>query len=322
MATLRQRLHRKDNNEYNIIHLETDATVVTMSTTDNTTVADKISDIDNEVNSLKTSVSNGKSLVASAITDKGVSTASDATFQNMADNINKIEATEGVPVEGISFTYTGFCQTKNDENGNWRIKFLTSGTFTPLKDMIIDVFLVGGGGSGCTSLANASCGGGGGYTKTSKSIALIANTAYPIIIGDGGKASASGNSGGSSSGFDVSVNGGSSGTSKKGGTGGSGGGGGAKGNGGSDGSDGGGTKGGAGQGTTTREFGESTGDLYAGGGGAGGGQNSPGAGGDGGGGNGNNGGGSDGTIYTGGGGGAGSTGGDGGSGVIVIRNHR
>mgnify|MGYP004646875103 CR=1 FL=1 len=43
-----------------------------------------------DLNSLKTSVSNGKSLIASAITDKGVSTASDATFQTMANNISSI----------------------------------------------------------------------------------------------------------------------------------------------------------------------------------------------------------------------------------------
>ena len=43
-----------------------------------------------QYNELKTSVSNGKSLIASAITDKGVSTASDATFQTMANNIRSI----------------------------------------------------------------------------------------------------------------------------------------------------------------------------------------------------------------------------------------
>ena len=36
------------------------------------------------------SVSNGKSLIASAITDKGVTTSNTATFQTMADNINNI----------------------------------------------------------------------------------------------------------------------------------------------------------------------------------------------------------------------------------------
>ena len=43
-----------------------------------------------QLNELKTSVSNGKSLIASAITDKGVSTASDATFQTMSNNIRNI----------------------------------------------------------------------------------------------------------------------------------------------------------------------------------------------------------------------------------------
>ena len=43
-----------------------------------------------EISSLKSSVSEGKSLIASAITDKGVSTASDATFQTMSNNIRNI----------------------------------------------------------------------------------------------------------------------------------------------------------------------------------------------------------------------------------------
>ncbi len=45
-----------------------------------------------ELNSLKTSVSSGKSLVASAVTGKGVSTAADASFQTIADNINAIQS--------------------------------------------------------------------------------------------------------------------------------------------------------------------------------------------------------------------------------------
>ncbi len=42
------------------------------------------------IDSLKASVSDGKSLIASAITDKGVDTAQDATFRQMADNIGQI----------------------------------------------------------------------------------------------------------------------------------------------------------------------------------------------------------------------------------------
>ena len=50
------------------------------------------------------------------------------------------------------YTYTGSSTFIDDGNGNWRIKFLTSGTltFTNLGTGVngIDVFLVGGGGSG------------------------------------------------------------------------------------------------------------------------------------------------------------------------------
>lgn len=42
------------------------------------------------IDDLKSSVSNGKNLVASAITDKGVPTAQDATFAQMAENIGQI----------------------------------------------------------------------------------------------------------------------------------------------------------------------------------------------------------------------------------------
>ena len=42
------------------------------------------------IDGLKSSVSDGKTLVASAITDKGVPTAQDATFQQMAENIGEI----------------------------------------------------------------------------------------------------------------------------------------------------------------------------------------------------------------------------------------
>lgn len=44
-------------------------------------------------NELKTSVSEGKSLIAAAVTDKGVNTAADATFQTIANNIRSIVST-------------------------------------------------------------------------------------------------------------------------------------------------------------------------------------------------------------------------------------
>lgn len=384
MATLKQRLHRKNGTSYDTIHLETNATVVKMSTTDDTTVSNKLTTVDNsisslntEMNSLKSSVSSGKAQIASAITDKGVSTSASDSFSQMATNISQIKTgINGVPVYGTDFTYTGNYQIiSEDDSGNWKIKFLTSGTFTAMNDVLIDIFAVGGGGSGglsigglSTSSLAAGSGGGSGYTKTSKNILAVKNTSYSIVIGTGGSASNGasyetaggydGNNGGNTSGFNITANGGFGGkkrgnasyaTSYRGGNGGSGGGGCDKSsgyNGGSDGSDGScgsyDTKG-YGQGTTTREFGETNGVLYAGGGGAGAGKtaNTAGKGGDGGGGSGVSGGANcagssiDGTANTGGGGGGNHVtqfsggfsynfpaAGKGGSGILVIRNAR
>lgn len=47
--------------------------------------------VNKKFNELFQSVSNGKSLIASAITDKGVSTSQDATFSKMAENIRTIQ---------------------------------------------------------------------------------------------------------------------------------------------------------------------------------------------------------------------------------------
>lgn len=247
------------------------------------------------------------------------------------------------------FTYTGDFEIVNDSDvpitesqDNWKIRFLTSGTltFTNLNgaENGIDVFLVGGGGGGSRAA------GGGGYTKTLKAVKVSVGTAYSIVVGAGGIAgvgnSKAGSSGGTSNAFGASANGGkANGTASSyiGANGGSGGGAGssngAGGQGGSDGSDGFHRDGthrdsGTGQGTTTREFGESGGKLYAGGGG---GctttSSNGGAGGDGGGGDGGNtsGGATSGETNTGGGGGGAANnkaGGSGGSGIAIIRNTR
>ena len=236
-----------------------------------------------------------------------------------------------------TYTYTGNSQLIDDGNGNWRIKFLTSGTLV-INDILnisngIDVFLVGGGAGG----AGSGAGGGGGYTKTIKKVSVTLNNGYAITIGAGGNAD---ENGGSSSAFGYSVSGGKTGY-YDGGAGGSGGGSGFRkqelasaGAGGSDGSNGGAGQynGGVGQGTTTREFGEAGEKLYAGGGGGGGNNYGPasvcysgGPGGAGGGGAGGRMGdeGSAGEANTGGGGG-GTSGNHfaGGSGIVIIRNAR
>ena len=171
------------------------------------------------------------------------------------------------------FEYTGNYEYIDDGGGNWRIKFLTSGVFTPLKNMTIDAFLVGAGGGG------SACGGAGGYTATKKSIAILSNNSYSIEIGDGGTgstvSSTAGGNGGRTSSFSVNANGGGGGKGRpnrwNGGDGGSGGGafdavGGVDGANGGNNPDDSTYKGGKGQGTTTREFGEASGDLYASGG--------------------------------------------------------
>ena len=58
----------------------------------------------NEINNLKTSVSSGKAQIASAITDKGVSTAASASFSQMASNIRNIN--QGLTIQYIGELYT------------------------------------------------------------------------------------------------------------------------------------------------------------------------------------------------------------------------
>lgn len=258
---------------------------------------------------------------------------------NKAGSVNSRTATLTVRSYLPAYTYTGSHQLIDDGNFNWRLKLLTSGTLTfshlgSAESRGAQAFLVGGGGGG-----GFHAGGGGGYTKTSM-VNISINTPYTIIVGAGGPHDSDGGRGGTSSALGISAEGGHSGVPwDVGGNGGSGGGD-LRGIGGSDGGNGGGWdgdtggNGGMGQGTTTREFGEASGALYAGGGGGGKADSNPpggAAGGAGGGGHGGWGGApllpAPGTPNTGGGGGgnydqnAGPCG-DGGSGIVIIRNHR
>ena len=261
---------------------------------------------------------------------------------NKAGSVRSRTATLTVKDPAMYYTYTGTAEKIDDGNGNWRIKLKTSGTFkfTSLGNWngLIDVFCVGGGGAGGSGYWDAGNGygkaGSGGYTKTQKSVQSVANTSYSIVIGAGGQSAFA--SGGSTSAFGVAAGGG---TKLGGGSGGGAYGNGDVNNGGSNGGNGDpqdaanigidhwGSPG-KGQGTTTREFGESSGTLYAGGGGAGGNGSAQAKGGSGGGGNGawNGNQPTSGEENTGGGGGGMYYGltilGKGGSGIVVIRNHR
>ena len=70
-----------------------------------------------EVDILKTSVSSGKATIAAAVTDKGVQTAADATFQQIANNIGQID--QGVNLLNIiNRQYTKYYLAKVDSTGS------------------------------------------------------------------------------------------------------------------------------------------------------------------------------------------------------------
>lgn len=185
------------------------------------------------------------------------------------------------------FTYTGNYELIDDglaadkKTRNWRIKFLTSGVlnFTNISSAI-DVFLVGGGGTGGQITDGLMWGGGGGYTTNQFKVGIGANHDYDIVIGAGDNQRGVKNTrGGTTSAFGFDALGGWCGTqnTEKLAYGGSAGGrpgaydanGGQGGSDGSDSGPGGWTNYGTakGQGTTTRAFAEPDGELYSGGGG-------------------------------------------------------
>lgn len=241
------------------------------------------------------------------------------TVTHPAGVVTSRSATLAVQSSQPSYTYSGAHTLVKEGTYDWKLTLKTSGTLrfstTGTGGGAVQVFLVGGGGGGFTG------GGGGGYTTTADA-SFQTGKDYSIVVGAGGGTRTSG---GQSSALGKTANGGVGATDDGGGNGGSGGGsyGGSQ-RGGTGGSDGGNglrgydnnplwAPGGTGQGTTTREFGSSSGTLYSGGGGGAGDPN--GTGGSGGGGNGGQAGG----INTGGGGGGQNSGG---SGIVIIRNKR
>ena len=97
------------------------------------------------------------------------------------------------------FTYTGDWEAIQEDEINWKIRFLSSGVLTFKKEQVVDAFLVGGGGGGSGGYvsgyyAYSGSGGGGGYTTTG-TITLSAGTPYSVTVGAGGSAGAAGYSG-------------------------------------------------------------------------------------------------------------------------------
>ena len=88
----------------------------------NEVVAKKIDEIENTINEVKKSVSDGKSKVASAITDKGINTEATDTFDTMAENIGKIQT-------GISLTQIIGTTTTTSNCGDIKT-IVTHGAYT------------------------------------------------------------------------------------------------------------------------------------------------------------------------------------------------
>ncbi len=131
------------------------------------------------------------------------SSATAATYTNgqSVTNINNGSNTTLYAVWKNLFSYSGSYSVLSDGSGNWRIKFLASGTLTFNSSgnaVNLDVFCGGGGG--------------GGYTKTSKGVTANAGTAYSVTIGSGDTPSyaqqTAAGSGGTTSALGVSAAGG------------------------------------------------------------------------------------------------------------------
>lgn len=88
-------------------------------------IADNVQDA---VTELFTSVSNGKALIAGAITDKGVSTSADATFEEMEANVRAIQS--GINIETAKLSVFSSSGNKCafftvDDNGNLTLDYST-----------------------------------------------------------------------------------------------------------------------------------------------------------------------------------------------------
>lgn len=111
------------------------------------------------------------------------------------------------------FTYTGEYQLVNEADGNWKLYLITSGTFTPNVDMLVDACVFGGGqaghngGKSTSNNITSSPGGQPGMSATSKNIVLEKDHEYVCTIGSGGEFG--GIDGGTTTFYTVSATGGS-----------------------------------------------------------------------------------------------------------------
>ena len=113
----------------------------THTTTNITGLDTKLSGYDSEIANLKSSVSEGKSLIAAAVTDKGVQTAADATFQTIANNIAAITSKNNYVVVGSTSPFNDSITAVSTGANQSYIQFPTKvkGLF------LVDLFSMRGG---------------------------------------------------------------------------------------------------------------------------------------------------------------------------------
>ena len=113
----------------------------THTTTNITGLDTKLSGYDTEIANLKSFVSEGKSLIAAAVTDKGVQTAADATFQTIANNIAAITSKNNYVVVGSTSPFNDSITAVSTGANQSYIQFPTKvkGLF------LVDLFSMRGG---------------------------------------------------------------------------------------------------------------------------------------------------------------------------------
>jgi len=74
---------------------------------DNTTSGATATNVQDAIDEVFQSVSNGKTLIAAAITDKGIQTAATDSFQTMASNISSLDIATAEQIAAYNMMHTG-----------------------------------------------------------------------------------------------------------------------------------------------------------------------------------------------------------------------